>query len=417
MKLLVCDVEGTIFKAKYRIEGTEYASTMWQPLAKHLGEAAIDEEMATQLKWKSDGYGSYIEWVEDTIRIHKKYGLRQEDFDALIYAAEYVDGVREFFEKLDRSKYIPVLVSGGFQELVRRAQRELGIMYGYGACEYHFDEVDGRLAAHSLMPCDFDGKYDYIKTLFSVHKLKANEDWVFIGDGKNDTHIARKAPVSIGINPHPELANVVHHIVQDFHQLLELLAEEELIINWGPEAIVDGGRGRSKRQPIPQACQDQGVVPIEEYVKLKLQLEEERNRRNEAEQKAFKRERRKYNQVLIEDDDYLRTPMVPLRELLDEYKVVFFGSKKERYLFQFLNDYHKNLTAIPGVTKNFDTRPMEYADFIFTFEKCMGHTSSWRSDEAKTRVPFADLKRTNIEMIEKAMANVLYRVFSERGKD
>lgn len=32
-KLLVCDVEGTIFEAKYKIDGTDYASTMWQPLA------------------------------------------------------------------------------------------------------------------------------------------------------------------------------------------------------------------------------------------------------------------------------------------------------------------------------------------------------------------------------------------------
>ncbi|MCD4722914.1 MAG: hypothetical protein K8S13_24110 [Desulfobacula sp.] len=32
-KLLVCDVEGTIFQAKFKIDGTDYASTMWQPIA------------------------------------------------------------------------------------------------------------------------------------------------------------------------------------------------------------------------------------------------------------------------------------------------------------------------------------------------------------------------------------------------
>lgn len=47
MKLLVCDVEGTIFKAKFKIDGTDYPSTMWQPIAALLGEAAIEEERKT----------------------------------------------------------------------------------------------------------------------------------------------------------------------------------------------------------------------------------------------------------------------------------------------------------------------------------------------------------------------------------
>lgn len=49
-KLLVCDVEGTIFQAKYKIDGTDYASTMWQPLAEALGPDAIKEELATHIK-------------------------------------------------------------------------------------------------------------------------------------------------------------------------------------------------------------------------------------------------------------------------------------------------------------------------------------------------------------------------------
>lgn len=42
-KLLVCDVEGTIFKANYQIEGVDYASTMWQPIDRTLGQEAAAE--------------------------------------------------------------------------------------------------------------------------------------------------------------------------------------------------------------------------------------------------------------------------------------------------------------------------------------------------------------------------------------
>lgn len=72
LKLLVLDVKGTIFKAKYKIEGTDYASTMWQPLAKALGEDAIKEELASHEKWDNKEYKNYMSWVEETAMIHKK---------------------------------------------------------------------------------------------------------------------------------------------------------------------------------------------------------------------------------------------------------------------------------------------------------------------------------------------------------
>lgn len=231
MKLLVCDVEGTIFKAKYRIKGTEYASTMWQPLAQRLGEAAIAAEIETHRKWENNEYSNYIEWVEDTVEIHKHHKLHKDTFNSLINEAEYIDGVVDFFNELDRSKYVPVLVSGGFQELVRRAQKELNIKYGYGACEYEFDIDTGYLSSHTMTPCDFEGKYQYVNALFAIYNLNPNKDWVFIGDGKNDIHIANKAPISYGINPHPELAKIVDFKTACFKEFYtQLIAGEDIYI-------------------------------------------------------------------------------------------------------------------------------------------------------------------------------------------
>ena len=72
MKLFVCDVEGTIFKATMKIEGTDYPSTMWQPIAYNLGEAAVREEKETHDKWDNLEYSNYLEWVKATIDIHRK---------------------------------------------------------------------------------------------------------------------------------------------------------------------------------------------------------------------------------------------------------------------------------------------------------------------------------------------------------
>lgn len=239
MKLLVCDVEGTIFKADFKIDGTDFNSTMWQPIAKELGTAAIDEERETHRKWDNQEFDNkYTLWVKATFDIHKKYQLSKNTFDMLINRATYTDGVIEFFKNLDRSKYIPVLVSGGFQELIRRAQKELGINYGYGACEYIFDENTGLLADCSLTPCDFEGKYHYIESIFDIYNLDKNTDWLFVGDGKNDVHIADIAPLSFGIKPHPDLAVIVDDTVDDFYQLQEKVIEHENVIHFSSRAII-----------------------------------------------------------------------------------------------------------------------------------------------------------------------------------
>lgn len=84
MKLLVCDVEGTIFEAKNQIDGTEYTSTLWQPIAQALGEDAVAEELETHKKWANLEYNNYLEWVEQSIEIHRRYGLDKKIFQSLI---------------------------------------------------------------------------------------------------------------------------------------------------------------------------------------------------------------------------------------------------------------------------------------------------------------------------------------------
>lgn len=240
-KLLVCDVEGTIFQAKYKIDGTDYASTMWQPLARCLGPDAIREEKESHRKWENKEYNNYTEWVKETFNIHKKHRLHVDNFNKLVNDAEYIDGVVEFFDRIDRSKYIPVLVSGGFEELIFRAQKELKINHGAGACKYIFCDKTGVLLDCILTPCDFSGKYNYVKTIFDVYSLDPGTDWVFIGDGKNDIDIAKRSPLSFGINPHPELAKEVTYNVGNFHEIFDLLSKCEDIIYIGKEAFIEHG--------------------------------------------------------------------------------------------------------------------------------------------------------------------------------
>lgn len=240
MKLLVCDVEGTIFEP-HDIKDAKHASYIWTKIAYELGEAAMAEEIQTQIKWEKNSYGlkgsgtAYIKWVRDTIRIHQHYGLTADRFTKIIESAPYIPGVREFFSKLNREEYIPVLISGGIQNLNTKACIDLGIEKenSFAACEYYFN-MEGKIDWDLIFlnSCNFFGKEEIVNILLRKYGL-GGQDWIFIGDGVNDKSIAAKAPLSIGIKPVGGLENVVKYRFQNFNELLnssELLDKTRLVI-------------------------------------------------------------------------------------------------------------------------------------------------------------------------------------------
>lgn len=221
MKLLVLDVEGTLFQTGIQLPGTSINSTIWQGVAHTLGPDAVREEVETHKRWESGGYSSYLDWMKDTISIHQKYGLSYSLFQQLTSSAQYNPGVVETLSQVDRSEYELVLISGGFRELAARAQRELKIYHAFAACEYLFGK-DGTLESYNLLPCDFEGKIDFIQLMLREYRL-SSRDWIFVGDGVNDVPIAKSAPVSVGYRPHPELRKVVTYAIDEFYELLGIL--------------------------------------------------------------------------------------------------------------------------------------------------------------------------------------------------
>ena len=222
MTLLILDLEGTIFETQVRLPGATIDSTIWQGIASALGSEAIAEEVATHVRWEAGEYGSYLDWMRETVDIHRRYGLREPLFNSLIQSARYQPGVVDVLRSVDRSKFIPMIVSGGFRELAARAQRDLGISHAFAACEYLFDG-HGDLTECNLLPCDFHGKLSFVQLMLEEYGIDSR-DWVFVGDGANDIPIATAAPVSIAYRAHPGLRAVATHSIDDYSALPELLA-------------------------------------------------------------------------------------------------------------------------------------------------------------------------------------------------
>lgn len=227
IKLIFFDMEGTIFKKVIEFTKGNTAPSAWTLIAQHLGEKALKEEDKTKDKWTAGKYKGYVEWMEDTIRIHKKYNLTRDFFNKVMGSVKYHKGVKETFKDLKKRGYITAIISGGFKAQSDRAQRDLKVNHAFAACEYFWNK-NGKLLHWNLLPCDYEGKIDFMKLIMKEHGLSP-EECAFIGDGKNDVFLAKEVGTSIAFNAAEELQRVSTYNInqpqgkEDFRAILKYL--------------------------------------------------------------------------------------------------------------------------------------------------------------------------------------------------
>lgn len=220
-KIWFFDMEGTLLKKEYSLDNGKVAPSAWTVLAKRLGESCYKEEEVTKDKWLNGEYNGYLDWMADTVEIHKRYGLHKRHIDQLTHDATLHDGAEQLFEWLKEHNAITVLITGGFKALADKVQRRLCINHAFSGCEYFYDE-SGYIAFANLLPSDHRGKASFMKQVIEEHGVTPN-DCVFVGDGMNDVFLAREVGISIAFNAQPQLKEV------STFQINQNLGEENLL--------------------------------------------------------------------------------------------------------------------------------------------------------------------------------------------
>lgn len=227
LKLIFFDMEGTIFKKAVPLNKTNVAPSAWYLIAEGLGPEALKEEKKTQDKSNNGKYSGYIEWMEETIMIHKKYRLTREIFFKVIDSIDYNNGVKEVFSKINNKNIPTCLISGGFKNQADKAVRDLKIKHSFIACEYFWDK-DGLLYHWNLLPGDNQGKLAFMKMLIAEYGI-SNANCAFVGDGDNDVTIAKEVGISIAFNAQEKLRQVATYSIEqpdgseDFKSILKYL--------------------------------------------------------------------------------------------------------------------------------------------------------------------------------------------------
>lgn len=222
IKLIFFDMEGNVFETGIKEYGARTAASVWTVIARNLGKNATAEEQVTKDKWNVGKYKNYIEWMEETIEIHKKHGLKMNTFYNIIHKIPYVPGAKKTFEELRKRGYKTAIISGGFKNQANRALRDLKIDHVFAACEYFFDDKSKKLSHWNLLPCDYEGKVDFLRLMMREYGLHPQQ-CAFIGDGVNDIPLAQEVGTSIAFNAREELQKVCTHVIDQKQKNLKAI--------------------------------------------------------------------------------------------------------------------------------------------------------------------------------------------------
>jgi len=206
-KIIFMDMEGTLLRKASHLDNGKVAPSAWTLLAEYLGPEALREEEQTKDQWLKGYYKSYIEWMQDTIKIYQRHGLTVDLFNRVMDSIEITPGVEDAIAIFHELGAVTAIISGGFKALCDRLQRSLKIDHALAACEYFFDPATGLLQHWNLLPSDYKIKVDFMRLIMKEYKVQ-KEDCVFVGDGQNDTWMARVVGLSIAFNAHPDLKKV-----------------------------------------------------------------------------------------------------------------------------------------------------------------------------------------------------------------
>jgi phosphoserine phosphatase len=220
VKLFFFDLEGTIFSSSERIlEGGETAefTNLWSLLMHELGADAVSEEKRNLQKWKNGEYHSYLDWARESAGVLKKYGLDKDKYLKVTETIPYNEGVKELLAELNRRDIRSAVISGGFSNHARKAQRELHITHSFAAIDLLWDEA-GELDYWNILPSDYEGKIDFVRLLEREYNLSLDE-CAFVGDEKNDVFIAREVGLSFAYNAPEELKEAADYAIKDLSKI------------------------------------------------------------------------------------------------------------------------------------------------------------------------------------------------------
>jgi phosphoserine phosphatase len=227
-RIVFFDMEGTLLQKEHRLDDGQVAPSAWTLLAEALGPECLREEQESKKHWTADRFSNYLEWMKHTVDFYCRHGLTKAAFFRVVDAIPLTPNADAALARIHSRGSKSVLISGGFKALADRVQVALKIHHAFAGCEFFFSDSTGKVEHTNLLPADEKGKVDFMQLMCREYKVDPM-DCVFVGDGKNDRHLAPEVGFSIAFNAQPELIEASTIAVNQTRGSEDFMAVADLI--------------------------------------------------------------------------------------------------------------------------------------------------------------------------------------------
>jgi phosphoserine phosphatase len=225
-KVVIFDLDGTLYDKPWESNDEHLAVSTWDVLFQTLGIYDVHQRLKNV--WIRGGFKSLIEWGEAACCVLKVRGLDRKTFEDVINSRPLMPGAVETLKILKEHDIITGIVSGSFEALALRAQRELGIDHVLATAHFKFD-ANGFLSSWKIFPTDYKDKVKFVKYLADLNKVSLDKV-AYVGDDVNDIPVFKKVGLAIAFNCTKQKVMENAHVVikeKDLRKILPYLGIKE----------------------------------------------------------------------------------------------------------------------------------------------------------------------------------------------
>jgi phosphoserine phosphatase len=193
--LVVFDLGGAIFEKPWHESTNQHVTvSTWDLVFQKTGLYDIHEKM--KQNFANGGFATYTDWTEAACIVLKSAGLEKKTFDAIIADRPISKGARKVFQILRANHVKTAAITGSFDALAIRANKELGGIDAILAhCRLIFNQ-NGHLESWELHSTDYDDKAQFVVRLAQQYGIPL-ERIAYVGDDVNDLEAFKKVGLAI----------------------------------------------------------------------------------------------------------------------------------------------------------------------------------------------------------------------------
>lgn len=213
-KLVCFDLDGTI------VDDTVF---IWQTIHEHFKTDNKKRKKATKKYYNKEI--TYEEWAEHDIKLWKEKKANKKEIFKAISSLKLMKGAKTTIKTLKKKGLKLAIISGSLNIVLEHLWPNYNKYFDYVLINKIFFDKKGNISKTEFTAYDEEKKSLGLRQIAEMESVELYE-CVFVGDHKNDAHIAKEAGLSISFNSKSKALDEVCDVIikeKDLKQILKYI--------------------------------------------------------------------------------------------------------------------------------------------------------------------------------------------------